>query len=252
MSASARTDARGAERARQEAQRKDAGRRRAVAWGGGVLIVVLLVAIAAAVVSARGGGQEPQAAGAVVVPANATAEGAIALGQVDAPVTVTVFFDYLCPFCGRFEAANGAELEGLTRSGVARVELRPMSFLDPQSQGTEYSTRAENALATVADGSPERLEAFHRGLFDEQPAEGTAGLDDQRITEIARTAGVAEAVAERFAARSFDRWVAQGTERAFASGIDGTPTVLVDGEVFGGDLYAAGPLTEAVRAAADR
>jgi protein-disulfide isomerase len=254
MSASTRTDARGAERARKAAQdQREARLRRVVAWGGGLLIVLLLAAILAAVVSSMSVDDEaPQATGAIVAPASTTADGGVPIGPADAPVTVTVFFDYMCPFCGRFETANATDLDRLVDSGEARVELRPLSFLDPQSQGSEFSTRAANALATVADGAPEQAWAFHRGLFEEQPEEGTSGLGDDVIARIARDTGVPDEVAERFGERTFTGWVAQGTERAFASGVTGTPTVLIDGEVFGGDLYTAGPLAEAVRNAADR
>lgn len=76
------------------------------------------------------------------------------MGKADAPVTVEIYFDYMCPACGAFEAANGDELDRLLEAGVVRVELRPLSFLDDQSNGTAYSTRAANAIATVADAAP--------------------------------------------------------------------------------------------------
>lgn len=225
-----------------------------MAWGGGLLVLVLLAAIAVAVAMAAGGGGEvePRAAGPVVVPAHATADGVVPVGREDAPVTVTVFFDYMCPFCGRFEAANSAGMTRLVDGGQVRVELRPMAFLDPQSEGSEYSTRAANALATVADGAPDKVWEFHRALFEQQPEEGTAGLADDRIVEIAREAGVPAAVADRFAGREFDGWVAQATQGAFDAGVQGTPTVLIDGEQFPGDLYASGALADAVEAASGR
>ena len=39
------------------------------------------------------------------------------------------------------------------------------------------------------------------------------------------------------------------TSTVFGSGITGTPTVMVNGVRFSGDLYSAGPLTRAVGAA---
>ena len=50
----------------------------------------------------------------------------------------------------------------------------------------------------------------------------------------------------------FDGWVAASTQAAFSGGITGTPTVTVNGAVFTGDLYTAGPLTRAIDAAANR
>lgn len=237
--------------ARRAAADREARLRRLVAWGGGLVVVGLIAAIVLAVVSARGGGEDAlDAPGEVVVPAGATADGAIPVGQADAPVTVTVYFDYLCPFCGRFEAANGSQLARLVDDGTARLELRPLSFLDGQSDGSAYSSRTANALATVADGAPEQVLAFHEGLFEQQPEEGTAGLTDEQLAEVARDAGVPDAVVARFGDRTHAGWVADVTERAFDAGITGTPAVLLDGAEFDGDLYTAGPLTDAVDAAA--
>jgi len=40
------------------------------------------------------------------------------------------------------------------------------------------------------------------------------------------------------------------TQKAFDSGVQGTPTVKIDGEVFEGNVYAVGPLTKAIKSAA--
>ena len=40
------------------------------------------------------------------------------------------------------------------------------------------------------------------------------------------------------------------TQKAFDSGIQGTPTIKIDGEVFTGDVYSVGPLTQAIESAA--
>lgn len=236
-----------------EARRRDERRRRAVAWGGGLVVVALLAAIVVAVVAARGGGEPgPVVAVSGAEPAHATADGAVPVGRDDAPVTVEVYFDYLCPFCGTFEQVNGTELDALVASGELRIELRPLSFLDRLSAGTAWSTRAANALATVADGSPERVGAFHRALFDAQPEEGTAGPDDEQLVALAVSAGVPPGVADRFDDDAFVGWVERSTDGALSSGVTSTPTVLVDGEVFRGDLLSSGPLTDAVRAAGVR
>lgn len=250
MTSNTQSRTRAAEQARQLAARKEQERRRKVLRVGALVVGALVVAIAIAVAVSLGGGEDDTTAGPVVVPAGATADGRVAVGDADAPVTVSVFFDYMCPFCGRFEAANSAELDRLVAAGQARIDLRPLSFLDAQSEGTRFSTRTANALATVADGAPEVVWDFHQALFAKQPVEGTKGLTDAELADIARDAGVPGAVVDRFAAEEFTGWVDDVTKKAFDSGITGTPTVLVDGHVFSGDLYSPGPLTQAVEAAA--
>ncbi|MEV4140674.1 thioredoxin domain-containing protein [Dactylosporangium sp. NPDC049742] len=244
-------EAREARQARAEAQRRTRRRHRNLGVAGGVVIVALLAAIAFVLVDAAGGDDPPAppAAQSTAAPAGATATGAIVTGT--GPVTVTIYLDYLCPYCGRFERANSGDLERLVAAGTVRLELHPLAFLDRASQGTRYSTRTANAVATVADRSPAKVLAFNAALFEQQPAEGGPGLTDQRIAAIATGAGVPADVAASFTERRFERWVATSTDWAFQhGGVTGTPTVLVNGKVFEGDLYTAGPLAAAVAAAA--
>jgi len=217
-----------------------------LAWWTGVgLVVALVVAIAVAVVGAAGDDPAPPATGSeLVAPRGLTPDGWIAVGA--GPVTVTVYFDYLCPACAAFERANGDELERLLEAGDITVELRPIAFLDHLSAGSEYSTRSASALATVFDDDPALVWRFHRALYADQPAEGEAGHTDEQLAAIARDAGVPAEVASRFADHRYSAWVVERTERAFAEGVRATPTILVDGEVFEGDPYSVGPLTTAV------
>lgn len=232
-----------------------ARRQRRVARVWSAVVVALVVAIVVAVVNAAGGGDDggaPEVKGEIVTPANATDAGVHTVGDAAAPVTVGVYYDYMCPACGAFEAANAEELDRLLDQGTIRVDLRPISFLDEMSEGTRYSTRAANAFATVVDGAPDQAWDFHNALYATQPAEGTEGLSDDEIGDVARSAGVPDDVVARFADDTYVNWVASATEQAFDSGVDGTPTVTIDGEVFTGDVYSVGPLTEAIEAAADR
>jgi protein-disulfide isomerase len=192
----------------------------------------------------------PDASGPLVVPANATAGGAIAIGESTAPVRLEVYLDYMCPYCGRFERANSAEIERLVAAGRVRLELYPLSFLDRYSAGTRYSTRAANAVATVADRAPESVLAFNQALFDAQPAEGSPGLSDDEIAALALAAGVPQGVVDAFHERIFEPWLTASTAAVFQTGITGTPTVKINGVVFTGDLFAVGPLTQAIEAAA--
>ena len=118
------------------------------------------------------------------------------------------------------------------------------------SNGHEYSTRTANAIATVANHSPEHAWDFHTALYDAQPAEGTDGLSDEQIAGVAKGAGVPADVANKFVEGTYRNWVSSVTQQAFAAGIEGTPTVKIDGAVFDGDLYTTGPLTAAIESAA--
>jgi len=233
---------------------KRSRRRRILISFGALLIVGLVAAIVVAVVHAAGQERSlPEVAGKVVVPQHLTASGAIAVGAAEAPVTVEVYYDYMCPACGAFESANSGELSRLVADGTARIELRPIAFLDEQSSGTEYSTRAANAIAVVADAAPDHVWDFHTALYENQPAEGSEGLSDEQIAAVATDAGVPADVVDQFTDDVFRPWVASVTQQAFDSGVKGTPTVKIDGALFEGNAFVVGPLTTAIEsAAADR
>jgi protein-disulfide isomerase len=237
-------------RAQAAAARRRQRQLRLIGGIGAVVIVGLLVAIGVVVANSVSADETPSASGQLIAPANLTDTAAIPAGQASAPVTVEIYLDYMCPACGKFEEANGGELSRLITTGTVRVALRPISFLDRTSQGTRYSTRAANAMATVADRAPAAVWAFNTALYENQPEEGTRGLTDDEIATRATKAGVPKDVADAFARRIFEPWVAKSTDKAFTSGVEGTPTIKINGTVFTGDVYTTGPLTRAIEAAA--
>ncbi|MET9340790.1 thioredoxin domain-containing protein [Nonomuraea sp. NPDC003804] len=248
MTTEARIKSRELRNARAAAERRRKKRTRLVAAGGGLIIVGLLVAIVISLINAAGNDSSPAAQGGKA-PAIATAGGALALGSTAAPVRLEVYLDYMCPYCGRFEQANSRELDKMVADGTVRLELYPLSFLDQASSGAKYSTRAANAVATVADRAPDKVLAFNAALFANQPEEGSRGLSDDEIATLARHAGVSADVVDAFTDRSFEPWITTSTQAVFNTGISGTPTVKINGKVFEGDLSTAGALTAAVTAA---
>jgi protein-disulfide isomerase len=238
--------------AKAVAQQRARQRVRALVVAGGFVIVGLVVAIAVSLISAGGrdsAADSPDSQQPYITPTIATANGALAFGEARAPVKLEIYLDYMCPYCGRFERANSAELDRMVADGTVRIELYPLSFLDRMSNGTRYSTRAANAIATVAHRAPDKLQAFNDALFANQPAEGTSGLSDDQISKLARGAGVPPETAAQFTERIFEPWVVASTSAALNNGITATPTVKINGTLFSGDLYTLGPLTRAIVAA---
>ncbi|HEX2074874.1 MAG TPA: thioredoxin domain-containing protein [Geodermatophilus sp.] len=182
-------------------------------------------------------------------PAPGTGDAAFAIGPADAPVTVDVYEDFLCPVCRRFEEQAGGNLDQLVREGTVQVRYRPIAILDRFSTD-DYSTRALNAAAVVADAAGvEAFLAFHDELFAAQPPEGGPGLSDEELIDLAARAGAGGTrVADGIRDLRFAGWAARVTDQASREGITGTPTVLVDGAPLA-DRSPAG-LEAAVRAAA--
>lgn len=184
------------------------------------------------------------------ISADSASEYAVVVGKADAPVVVDIYQDFICPWCGEFERINRADLTSMADTGQARIRIHPMAFLDDASQGTEYSTRAANAFVTVYKAEPDKALAFSEELFENQPAENSTGLTDTKIAELAKKAGVSDATIATFAQLSSADFVAAATKEAFASGVTSTPTVLINGTKFTGNIVAAGELKAAVEKAA--
>ncbi|WP_431957752.1 DsbA family protein [Nocardia lijiangensis] len=168
-----------------------------------------------------------QAPGAVI--GSITDNGSIRVGKPEAKVTVRVVADLQCPACKAFEAAYGKVLDDAVNTGTAVVEYNIISFLDKAST-TQYSTRAANASYCVAQEDPTKYQAWLTAMFAQQPPEGGNGLPDEKLIEIAKSAGYSDAVASCITDRTYEKFVADTTNKAFDSGIQSTPTVFVDGK----------------------
>jgi protein-disulfide isomerase len=218
-----------------------------VALGTAAVLVVAIV-VAILVQDARTGTTGADAAG----PRNTalgTGGAGFAVGSSTAPVTLDVYEDFLCPVCRQFEAEAGGTIARLVAEGTVQVRYRPIAILDRLSTD-DYSTRALNAAAVVADAAgTDAFLAFHDGLFADQPAEGGPGLADQQLVALATRAGAGgSGVATGVSDLRFGTWSARVTDQASRRGISATPTVLVDGTPLA-DRSPSG-LVAAVRAAA--
>ncbi|MGZ0711749.1 DsbA family protein (plasmid) [Coraliomargarita sp. W4R53] len=159
-----------------------------------------------------------------------TETGAILVGTADN--RLDTFIDFMCPVCNQFEQSYGASIEGLIDDGTATLGIHPISILDRASQGTEFSTRAANAMYCVAVADADAALPFMQAMFVNQPAEGTSGLSDEEILAIAGVAGVTgidSCVNDQTYAKYVTAMTEQTPSQPGETGI-GTPTIAVNGE----------------------
>ena len=162
-----------------------------------------------------------------------TSEHGVTVGDPDAPHSVIVYEDFLCPFCGELEGATRDAFERLAEEGDLLVEYRPFNLLERIS---DYSPRAVNAFAVVLEESgPEVAKRYHDLLFDNQPSESGPFPDNQDLLDLAVEAGADEAdVSEGILEVTMRDWVDAATAAAVEAGVQGTPTVILDGKVVQG------------------
>lgn len=220
---------------------------------GGVLVAALIVTVVL-VTSVRPQTRGPQnmlsdgikigqGFAAVRTPALRVGEAPVASEPNPTEVVdIQIYYDYLCPNCGAFEERNGEQLRDWIENDAATVEYHPIAIFTSKSAGTQYSLRAANAAACVAELSPDEFFAFHEALFADQPEENTPGYNDDELVALAQQAGVSNIgnVEKCIDQQRFRTWVNEATQRALAgpiagtdvASIESTPTIIVNGQEF--------------------
>ncbi len=211
-------------------------RRRALILGG-VLGVLLLIVIGII----YGINSRSDTSGkAATPPGGVTDTYGVVVGDASAPKTITVYEDFQCPICRDFEATTRDKVAAAVDAGKVKVDYRMVAFLDRAST-TNYSSRALNAAAVVLDTSGvDVFRKFHDLLYENQPEEGSAGLSDAKLIEYAVQAGAKEsAVRPGIEGDDFHQWTINATDQMSKNGVNGTPTVFIDGKSAGTTLADA-------------
>lgn len=248
-----------AKRAREERERR-AKRRRILIPTGVSIAVIAIVVIVVVVVATTPKAAAPAANG----PANMVSDGIVfsasggttavvptaALKKGDSPVSTTwpssdtrmhlvTYVDWTCPDCQEFEEQYASTISSLVAANKLTLEVHPVAILDGHYT-TNYSTRAANAAACIAQYQPDEFLNAQVAMFKNQAAEGSAGLTDSQILSIVHGAGVTESRVDSCINQlTFKNWVAASTDRAVSDSsiIDpsvggfGTPTFTVDGKL---------------------
>lgn len=258
--AKAREDAR---QFREATKKKEAARKLWLKVSAIVVPIVIIIIVAIVIVT---GNKRTADAATIVQPSNATEHGVI-VGKDDAvvkpdaakssptatssasadpaasaspsttassdPVSdvaeIVIYQDYICPACKAFEAQMSKDLKDLRDSGKATVEYRFVTFLDDRSSGTNYSSRAANAAACVINQNPDKFYALNTALYEQQPAEGSTGLPNAKLLEIANSIGVT-GIDDCVKNGTYRGWTADANKTALAIPLTGTPTILINGE----------------------
>lgn len=155
----------------------------------------------------------------------------VTIGEAGATHDVVIYEDFLCPICGALETQTSEDLAALAEDGTAQITYRPFILLDRMGDYSERSTAAFGVVLEQA--GPEVAKDFHDLLFANQPSEEGPFLDDDELVDLAVQAGAVEddvrGPIEDLAGADFAKGA---TTEAVSAGVDSTPTILIDGEVF--------------------
>jgi protein-disulfide isomerase len=137
-------------------------------------------------------------------------------GSLDAPVVITEFADFECPYCGAAEAV----LQSVRKTYGARVALVFRHF--PLSMHPHAQNAAEAAEAAGASG---KFWEMHDLLFQNQ--ERLSNADLARYAEA--SAVPAKAVQDAIEHRKYRARIERDVTSGQASGIEGTPALFING-----------------------
>lgn len=262
------------EKAREQRLRQQRRERRnkvALQTTIGVVIIAIVAVVAVIIVNSvrpPGPGPKNMANGGISIEGASLTAVMTAAPSADATPTpqptvgggkvlIQAYEDFGCPACQSFEETSGAQIKALITSGAAVVQYHPVAILDHSFTDGDYSTRAANAAAAVANYSPDTFPAFHSLLYETsvQPKEGTAGLTDDRLialVEQVKPTNLAQ-ITKAIKDQQFKSWVGARTEEFTSDsgplkGVDfsmrlnpdgtkagpSTPTLIVNGQYWDG------------------
>lgn len=159
---------------------------------GVVVVAVIAILVIGGVLITRPSGNEQVAQKPISVKTSefeAKREGGMVVaGKQDAPVTIDVYEDFLCPACGQFEEIYGKKIEDAVKQGQLKVNYHPLPFLNKASNPPGYSQDAANAALCSVDSG--KFPSYHSTLFANQPEEGGRGYDNDKLIDIGKQVGI--------------------------------------------------------------
>ncbi|ERJ45482.1 thioredoxin [Corynebacterium pseudodiphtheriticum 090104] len=160
------------------------------------------------------------------------AEDPFAMGALDAPVVLSEFSDFECPFCTRFAVETAPKLkEKFVDTGLLRIEWNDLPVNGPHAE--------TGAQAGRAAGNQGKFYEFHDVLYNntyDNQTGGHPGYDVTDYVRFAKEAGIEDL--EKFRTEIEDEEyrdvVRQALHYASSIGMRGTPAFIL------GDRFISG------------
>ncbi|MEV0529725.1 thioredoxin domain-containing protein [Streptomyces sp. NPDC050439] len=189
---------------------------------------------ASASASASDGGpaaKQPPAGTDALAEAPASVKGGvITVGDPKAGHTVKLYEDARCPICKKFEETGAQALVKPVAEGKVKVEYTLASFLD-KNLGGSGSVNAANALRASVDAG--KFPQFHAAVFANQPEQETEdAFTPAFLLKIADNVdGLRGAEFDKAVKKgTYKGWVGEAMQAFTDDGMQGTPTVVIDGK----------------------
>ena len=185
------------------------------------LAAAAVVTAAAIAVSASGGTDQKTPTAPVSNLLRGIPEHNRVLGDPKAPVTLTEYVDLQCPVCAEASKQTLPWLvETYVRTGKAKLDLRALHFLGPDSEKA-----ARVASGAKAQG---RLWPFVEAFYAAQGQENSGYVTDDFLRSVAKASGVdADKALDAADGEAALRFLEQANADATRLGVESTPTFTV-------------------------
>ncbi|WP_406831047.1 thioredoxin domain-containing protein [Pedococcus sp. KACC 23699] len=218
-----------------------------------VVVVIVLAAVVGAVILGSQDKKAATTAGGSALPKGASAMGAGILVNPSAPAnvpTLDLYEDFQCPICAEFEHRFGADITALADKGQVKLVYHTLSFLDDNLHN-DSSNRAANAAACAAD--QDKFIPYHAANFGGQPLKEGAGYTDAALRSFAQKAGITGAGLTTwdtcYSSRAHNQYVVSVQTQSEKDGVNGTPTLKLNGKTLDLAGFTSESLAAAVKAA---
>jgi protein-disulfide isomerase len=227
-----KAEARAVREASEKAAAVSAARRRRLMQLGGAAVAIAVVAVAAVLITSHAAGTPKT--GAVQALFEGIPQDGLALGDPDAPTTLTEYVDLQCPICRRYVLDTlPTVVNELVRTGDLRIEMAPIAILGPDS--------VTGADATVAASQQNLAWQFADTLYRNQGAEGSGYLDQAFVQKIAGLTPGLDPAKLTLDSPEVVKEVTRINGQAKDAGINSTPSFVLgktgeQGQLFQGDF----------------
>jgi protein-disulfide isomerase len=244
----------------REQRRKEKNRNRLLiilmVVAGALLIVfaMILPSIQNRQTSAQATQTVMNAAQAPVIPItprviNATVNG-LHIGDPKAPIKVDVWEDFQCPACASY--SNETEPQIITNyveTGLVYYTFHMYPFIDGMGITGGESDQAANAAMCASE--QDKFWDYHDLLFANWNGENQGAFADPRLVVLAENLGLDMAAFNKcFEANTYVAEINQDLQAGQAAGVQGTPSVFVDGTIVTpGYIPSYDQLAQAIEAA---
>lgn len=170
------------------------------------------------------------------------------LGSATATVTIDEWTDFQCPYCGMLvRLIEPRIVTEFVVPGTAKLVAHDLSFIGA-GRTPDESTDAAVASRCAADQN--RFWEYREYLFSNQHAENKGDFTRTRLLAMGASAGLDQTkLTTCLDDKTIRAAVAAETAQGEGMGISQTPTLLINGRMYTGDLTFDG-IAAAIRAAA--